>query len=205
MNWLAHVALADDDDASIAGNLLGDFMRGVDLDALPPDLRAGVLRHRAVDRFTDAHPLVRASRGRVAPERRRFAGVLVDVYYDHFLARHWTRVRPAVPLREFTARVYRALGRHGPALGPRLAALAPRMAAEDWLASYEDLGSVERALAGIGRRLKRPQPLELGAGDLRAAYAALEGDFLCFFPFLEASIRPGRIPAERDRPREEPP
>ena len=91
MNYLAHLYLAGNDAEALIGSLMGDFIKGrVDPD-LPPVLRQAILQHRRIDSFTDAHPIVRRSKQRVTNEFRRYAGILIDVFYDHFLAREWSQ------------------------------------------------------------------------------------------------------------------
>jgi acyl carrier protein phosphodiesterase len=141
MNFLAHAYLAEGSDESIVASLMGDFVKG------PLDARhgAGIARgltlHRRIDTYTDAHPVVARSRARVSPERRRYAGVLLDLFYDHFLARHWADYSD-LPLEGFTARVYAALRSSHALLPERLQLIAPRMAATDWLASYRHVDAV---------------------------------------------------------------
>lgn len=166
MNYLAHCALAAPDPAARVGAILGDFMRGVDPDGVPPPIWRGVLHHRAVDVATDAHPATRRAIRKLPLEWRRFGGILLDVYFDHLLIRHWTALRPGVVLHELTGAVYQALQIHDADLPERLRRIWPRMREEDWLASYGDLTNVRRALNGIGRRFRRTVPLEQALPDL---------------------------------------
>lgn len=196
MNYLAHAFLARHDAELLTGGLLGDFVKGRIDGQYRPGICAGIHLHRAIDRFTDAHPLMHASRTLIAPERRRFAGVLVDMYCDHFLARHWQRYAPQ-PLTQFTGMVYGVLWpqRHG--FPERLQRLLPWMRTEDWLASYAELESVNIALHGLARRFRfaeRAQPLAEGIHDLVAHYGALEENFSAFFPELEAFAAAQRPP-----------
>lgn len=184
MNYLAHLRLAPDDPMLRLGNLLGDFMRGVDMASLPPPLQRGVAQHRAIDRFTDRHPLFRQSRARLPAPFRRFGGVLVDVYYDHFLARHWDRFGDGGPLGEFTQRAYRELGALAQWLPPRLAQAAPRMREGDWLLGYRELHAIDDVLARMARRLRHDNPLAQGGEPLRSCYGELQSDFEAFFPAL---------------------
>ncbi len=187
MNYLAHAFLARATPALLTGGLLGDFVKGRLDDRYPPEIRAGIAQHRAIDVFTDAHNLVHASRALMAPERRRFAGILVDVFYDHFLARHWERYA-ATPLERFTADVYATLWPQRGGFPERLQRILPWMRADDWLAGYADLGGVDASLRGMSRRFRYPeraQPLARGIDDLTAHYAELERHFLEFFPELE--------------------
>jgi len=188
MNFLAHVYLADSSDESIVGSLMGDFVKGP-LDARHGDaVTHAIAMHRRIDSFTDAHPIVVASRARVSAERRRYAGILVDIFYDHFLARHWSDYSD-VTLEHFTARVYAALRAHHAMLPERLQYMAPRMAASDWLASYRHLEAVAIALDRMGERLKRGNALLGSAAELETNYAAFEGDFRLFFPEVVKFVR----------------
>jgi acyl carrier protein phosphodiesterase len=191
MNYLAHALLSSHSPAAIVGGLLGDFVKGSVPAYYDAEIRAAILMHRAIDRYTDAHELHRASRALVSPERRRFAGILVDVFYDHFLVRHWTRFS-AQPLSEFTQSIYAALqSRHG-SLPERLQSILPHMAGDDWLGSYGDLDAVHAALHGIARRFSRfPRAAVLldGIEELENNYTALEQQFLEFFPQVERFAR----------------
>ena len=178
MNHLAHALLAAEAPLLLAGALAGDFVKGR-LDLLPfPRLVAGIRMHRGVDAYTDRHPVWRRSRARLAP--RRVAGVVVDVAYDHFLARHFDRYSD-VPLPEFSARTYRTLLEHRASLPPRLRAVLPRIVAEDWLTSYRWIEGVERTFDRLARRL---EALAGAADQVRAHYRPLEADFLEFYPQL---------------------
>jgi acyl carrier protein phosphodiesterase len=147
---------------------------------------AGILLHRAIDRYTDEHPAVRASCALISPARRRFAGILVDVFYDHFLARHWQRFTDQ-SLVAFTKQVYATLLPRAASYPLRLQRMLPHMVADDWLASYAEIDSVDAALHGIARRFQRyPRAVVLADGvqELQHNYAVLEIKFLDFFPEL---------------------
>ncbi|MCA8964814.1 MAG: DUF479 domain-containing protein [Planctomycetes bacterium] len=194
MNWLAHLRLAPAHARLRIGNLAGDFVRGVDLATLHPEVRRGVLQHRAIDRFVDAHPVVRASRERLGEAHRRFAGVLVDVFYDHFLAREWENYGDGRPLAGFVAEVHVELREHVDELPPRLQEALPWLQREDWLGSYASLAGIDAILARMARRIERPTPLATGGALLRANYAALGADFAAFWPVLVDEAQ--RIQAE---------
>jgi acyl carrier protein phosphodiesterase len=186
MNWLAHLRLAPPDPLLRLGNLCGDFVRGVDLSTLPPALQQGIHQHRAIDRFVDGHPLVARARGRLPAQFRRLSGVLVDVFFDHFLARDWAIHGDGRTLREFADGSYELLERHAEVLPPRLLRAVPTMRREDWLASYAELAGIDAILARMARRLSRPAGLESGGELLRASYGSLGGDFAEFWPELAA-------------------
>lgn len=141
------------------GNLAGDFVRGVDLATLHPELVRGVHQHRAVDAFVDAHPAVKVARRAVPAPWSRFAGALVDVYFDHFLAVGWERFGDGGSLRSFAAARYEELETHAECLPPRLRRALPHLRAEDWLGSYAELDGLARILARMSRRSDKLAPL----------------------------------------------
>jgi acyl carrier protein phosphodiesterase len=185
MNYLAHLYLSAPDDDALLGSLLGDFVKGAVGDRFAPPLARAIVRHRRLDSFTDAHAAVQRSKSRVSTARRRYAGIMIDMFYDHFLAHRWHEFDDA-PLADFTARVYALLERRHAELPARLQSVAPRMAARDWLGSYVDPSNVARALDGIGTRLKRENLLAGAGEELLADYAGYEADFRAFMPDARA-------------------
>jgi acyl carrier protein phosphodiesterase len=186
MNYLAHAFLSRHTPDAITGGLLGDFVKGQGFERYPPAVRDAILLHRAIDRFTDAHAIPRASRTLVSPGRRRFAGILVDVFYDHFLARHWSRYSTTA-LEDFTQQVYATLWPQRASFPERLQRILPHMMTDDWLASYAEIGNVHLALNGIARRFRRfprAQVLTTAVEELEREYAGFEEHFLAFFPEL---------------------
>lgn len=193
MNYLAHVFLSDHTPEGVVGALLGDFVKGAVGAPYSAPVREAILLHRAIDRYTDAHASVRASCALVSPERRRFAGIMVDVFYDHFLARHWSRYG-AVPLKNFSREVYTILLHHRAGFPERLQRLLPYMIADDWLGSYRELWAIDAALNGIARRFKRfprAQQLMAAVEELEQNYSRFEDHFLAFFPELRRYVQAG--------------
>lgn len=187
MNYLAHLVLSDQTPLGLVGNLAGDFLRGVDVSTLHPEVRRGVALHRAVDAFTDSHPLPRQSRDRLDPAWRHWRRVLVDVFYDHVLARDFER-HASQPLPEFAARVYTALEAHAALLPPTLQRAAPVMIDHDWLSAYAHADGVEEILWRMSRRSRHAPALDRAAGELRANADAFAADFAAFFPRLRAHV-----------------
>jgi acyl carrier protein phosphodiesterase len=181
MNFLAHAYLANGSDESLVGSVMGDSVKGPLNGRHGPALTQALVLHRRVDSYTDAHPVVIGSRARVSAGRRRYAGILVDLFFDHFLAQHW-KDYSGLALEAFTANVYAALRRKHAMLPDRLQHIAPRMAAMDWLASYREIDAVGLALDRIGERLKRGNALLGSAAELLENYDAFEDDFRVFFP-----------------------
>ena len=186
VNYLAHAWLARHSDDAILGAILGDFVFGQSgLQDWPPAVRAEIVRHRRIDLYTDAHPAVVVARGLFDDAGlRRYAGIVLDVHFDHCLARHWQRWNDA-PLADFTARVYRVLDEHRDELPSRLRAIAPRMAAHDWLGSYANRANVDHTVRGIATRLSRNGDKLVACLDvLRVEEARIDAAFEAFFPDL---------------------
>lgn len=187
MNFLAHLYLAGNDPEAIVGSLAADFLDGGDLSGFTPGVRAGIQRHRAIDAFTDEHPRVRSSIAVLAPAHRHCAGILVDVFYDHFLARQWPK-HSAEPLDAFAARMHAALAEKQDLAPPRMRAKLDALVEQRWLVSYADVNGIARALERLGRRFRKPVPLERATEDLALHRAKLEADFDAFFPELRAAF-----------------
>ncbi len=189
MNFLAHLFLGPRDPEQALGSLLGDFVRGpVHKIQLSSRVREGIWLHRRIDSFTDAHPLVALSRTRVTPARRRYAGIMVDMFYDHLLARHWERFTDQ-PISEFTSDMYLMLLRQRAVIPANAWPVISSMAEHDWLGSYAHMASLHRALDSISHRLRRANSLPGSAQELERDYAAFEADFLAFMPQVIAFVR----------------
>lgn len=184
MNYLAHLFLARDNAESLVGHMLCDFVTPREIAAYPPEIRAGIGMHQRVDAFSDSHPVFAASRRRFQPPYRRYGGILVDLAYDHFLAKHWDEYSPAVSLPEFAQRAYAVLHEHHHILPDGLQRMLPHMVRGDWLCSYRELESIGCALRGIARQIRRQNPLPAALSAVEANYDGLESDFRVFFPEL---------------------
>ncbi|MFK3797644.1 MULTISPECIES: ACP phosphodiesterase [unclassified Pseudomonas] len=197
MNYLAHLHLGGQTPAQLLGSLYGDFVKGLLPGRFPADIEDAIRLHRRIDAFTDSHPVIKQAMARFPAERRRYAGIVLDVFFDHCLARDWAHYADE-PLEIFTGKVYRVLADE-PQLPERLALIAPRMAAQDWLGSYVEFEVVGNALAGISRRLSRPEGLVGAMQELQALYRPLSEDFSVFYPelqaFAQAALAAGRAPS----------
>ncbi|HET7775024.1 MAG TPA: ACP phosphodiesterase [Azospira sp.] len=202
MNFLAHAYLGGASAADRLGGFLGDFVKGplaAMPHGLPAEILAGVDLHRRLDSFAETHPAFCRSKARVSPERRRVAGIMVDLFYDHFLARDWPAwVEQAGEadfppvLEDFSADLYARAAGLGPALPPRLAGILPRMRADDWLASYREPDIIALALDRMSLRFSRPSARTAlcGAGaELLRDYGGFAADCRAFLPDAQAFVR----------------
>jgi acyl carrier protein phosphodiesterase len=176
LNFLAHALLAGDDPALIVGGVVGDWIKGCLPGALPDDLAQGVALHRAIDHFAESHPAFCRSRSRVSPQRRRYAGVLVDIFYDHLLAKHWSSIHPQ-PLPEYCATIYALIRERTNDLPASAPPALNMMAQQDWLTSYAKVEGIADVLARMSRRGRQPNPLAQGEQEFLADVDGFTGDF----------------------------
>lgn len=199
MNYLAHILLADDSHEARLGALLGDFTRAGNEADFGPVIQAEILMHRRVDSYTDSHELVREAKTLFAPGRRRFAGIVLDIFYDHLLVQRWSHYC-SQPADDFIAAFYRGLQASPHLFPPRFAAIAARMVEEDWLGSYATVAGMEWTVQRVSRRLSRDgHLLRECLLDLRSHHAAIASGFDQFFPQLVEYVRcqraNNRVPA----------
>ena len=196
MNYLAHLYLAEDTDESRLGNLLGDFVKGRIGNTYSPGIQRGIKTHRKVDVFTDSHQKFLESKELISPERRRFAGVIIDLSFDHFLAKNWAAYSDR-ELDSFNRSVYEMLKRNIGILPEKLALFLPRMINEDWLGSYKNLEGIslviDRLSNRLERRFKRQNTLKGAAREIESNYRELDRNFKDFFPELVGYVEGLRL------------
>ncbi len=176
MNFLAHALLAGDTPALIVGGVVGDWIKGPLPGSLPDDLARGVALHRAIDHYVESHPAFNRSRSRVSAERRRYAGVLVDVFYDHLLAQNWAAIHRQ-PLGEYCEAVYGLIKDRLRDLPASSHPALRLMAQEDWLSSYAQIEGIADVLARMSRRARQPNPLMHGEQEFLSDVDGFTGDF----------------------------
>ncbi|HEX8529858.1 MAG TPA: ACP phosphodiesterase [Cytophagales bacterium] len=183
MNFLAHVYLSKTFDDAMVGNLMADFVKGNPAGLHSREVCRGIALHRSIDAYTDAHPVVRESKARLSPTYRHYAGVIVDIFYDHFLAVHWEQFN-GVPLPDFARAVYRLLNEKKPLLTDQMRVVAKYMQEQNWLVGYAQLPDIERVFQGMARRTRFVSGMERATEDLRRDYAQYEAEFFRYFPDL---------------------
>lgn len=188
MNYLAHLFLADDTPESLIGNLLGDFVKGSAKNQYSHFIQEGIELHRKVDSYTDSHQIVRNTKQIVSLPRRRYAGILIDMFYDHFLATHWQDYNQTT-LKSFTQRVYAILLQHQTILPDKLRKILPLIVGQDLLGSYQEIDGIEQALKRIAPRLRNGEIFASGIEELQAHYKEFDISFQVFFPDLIRYVR----------------
>lgn len=191
MNFLAHLELSPDEPDHLLGAVLGDFVRGSDLSRFPAGVERGIRLHRTIDAATDSDPQFATGRALLHPVRRRCAGLVLDVFHDHFLARDWPRWHPAEPLPDWSARILARLLEH-PLLGQPEAAEARHalltMQRQRWLTGYATVDGLARTLVRMSRRRPFLHVLRGAEADLACHLESFEALFTGWYPRLRARV-----------------
>ena len=197
MNFLAHLYLAGPTATApaYADHLLGQFIAdsvpGRQLTGYVPEVQAGIRQHRAIDTFTDQHPVVRRTTARLREAvYGKYAGVIADMFYDHFLACNFGEFS-SEGLAAFTQRVYGVLASRAAEFPAPVQRFFPYLVQQNWLLGYAEIEGIARALQGLSRRASPGSGMETASEELRRNYAAYEADFRAFFPELRAFVEIG--------------
>lgn len=188
MNFLAHAYLSGDNTKLLIGNFIGDFVKGRDYEQFESEIAKGVLLHRAIDEFTDNHPIVGESKDRLRKKYRHYSGVVVDVFYDHFLAKNWKKYHEK-PLLKYTEAIYNILDDHGEILPKQMKFVLGYMKRDNWLYNYSKVKGINRALTGMAKRTKFDSKMEEAVIDLRANYSLFEEEFHNYLPEAEQFVK----------------
>ena len=188
MNHFAHLVLSQATVESTVGNLLGDFARGVDADSLPAQVRAGLLNHRAVDRYTDSHPLVLEMKRSFSRRRRRFAGIALDIYFDHLLLTHWERFEQR-DLEQLISDFYlRMTAGQSLMPGEEMRRVTRRMVDYDWFGSYRDTDAIAESLDRVAARIRFANDFDNAIEELQRHQQFIRDGFFEFYPQLQLHI-----------------
>ena len=186
MNFLAHLYLSGEDQNVMVGNFIGDFVKGRNaLEIYDKKIVEGIELHRSIDEFTDSHPVVTESKNRLRPKYRHYSGVIVDIFYDHFLARNWTMYHGEL-LPDFADRAYGIIQSFDAILPKEVKFMMPYMVKGNWLVNYSKLDGINRALSGMSRRTPFESKMEEATSDLEKNYESFKSEFDEFFPNLKS-------------------
>lgn len=185
MNFLAHIYLSGDEDPVIIGNFIADGIKGKRYEKFPPQIAKGILLHRGIDSFTDSHPTVHKSTARLHKNYGHYSGVIVDILYDHFLAKNWSKYSD-VPLDEYVQDFYELLRKNFTILPPRIQKMMPYMITDNWLLSYATVNGISKILAQMNVRTKGVSKMNLAVAELEEFYDQFEAEFTSFFDELIA-------------------
>ena len=184
MNFLAHLYLSGDNTSVMLGNFIGDFVKGKNLiEKVGPEMAKGIELHREIDFFTDNHPVVTQSKKRLRPKYRHYSSVIVDVFYDHYLAKNWKDYHHQL-LPDYADRVYNLIQKNNALLPERVNMMMPYMIKGNWLVNYATLDGIHRALSGMTRRTPYESKMDESISDLTENYEEFKTEFITFFPEL---------------------
>lgn len=187
MNYLAHLYFAQPNADSHFGNLLGDFGGKIHTQQLSIAVQHGLENHYLVDKFTDSHSAVKQAKHLFSPKRKRFAGIALDVLFDHFLIRHWSQFNE-VPLAQFKQSSYALLNENLNYMPSKMQQVITRMTKNDWFKEYETVEGIGYALDNIAKRIRFTNQFNGSIEDIHRHYDELEAVFLAFFPKLIAHV-----------------
>ena len=188
MNYLAHIYLSGDNDLVTIGNFIADGIKGKRYKKFSKDIQIGILLHRHIDTYTDAHKTVRLSTKRLHEKYSHYSGVIVDILYDHFLAKNWASYSDK-PLDKYIEKFYDSLEINYDLLPLRIQKMMPYMLADNWLLSYASIDGISRVLDGVNRRTKNRSSMNEAVVELEEFYTEFENEFSAFFDELIASSK----------------
>ena len=180
MNFLAHIYLSGDNELVTIGNFSADGIRGKKYKEFPKEMQAGIILHRHIDTFTDAHSITKQSTKRLHKNYGHYSGVIVDIFYDHFLAKNW-KTYSDIDLSVYIDDFYKALIENFDSLPERFKKLTPVMIEGNWLLSYASLDGIQLVLNGMNRRTKGRSKMNEATKELVLYYYEFEKDFTDFF------------------------
>lgn len=183
MNFLAHLKLSNDVDDLMIGNFIADSVRKVEYQHFKPGVIAGIELHHKIDFFTDHHPIVEQSKERLRPRHHKYSGVVVDILYDHYLARKFSSYHNT-PLPEFAKGAYSLFHNRWSELPPGVQHMLPFMEANNWLVNYGEREGLERVFSGMSRRANFKNEMGNAVDDLFDNYHLFEQEFDEYFPLL---------------------
>ena len=176
MNYLAHIFLSEGQPNVMIGNFIADSIKGSKYSAYPSEIQKGILLHRQIDTMTDAHPAFRNSTKRLHKNYGHYSGIIVDIFYDHFLAKNWADYSD-VPLADYIQEFYKILRNNFDVLPANIQKMAPLMMDSNWLLSYANLEGIDRVLGGMNRRTKNKSGMDKAGHELKTYYTLFEADF----------------------------
>jgi acyl carrier protein phosphodiesterase len=188
MNCLAHIYLSGSDVELLCGNFIGDGVKGQQVQQYTPAVQNGILLHRFIDHYTDNHPITAEARAIIRPQFRKYAGVVLDVYFDHFLGVHWQHYHP-IPLPQFVDNAHLLLDDFEPQMPEKMQYFFKYMKMHQWLLNYRNHEALDRIFKGMARRTPFESNMEMAVPVLQKNNKALEAAFRAFFPELEQAVQ----------------
>lgn len=186
MNFLAHIYLSGNNENILLGNFFADSIHGSKYLDYPPEIQKGILLHRFIDSFTDSHPIYRQSKHRLHENYGHYSGVIMDIIYDHFLAKNWPRYS-TISLENYADDFYKLLEKNFANLPERTQNMMPYMIEQNWLVTYKTIAGIEKILFQMDYRTKHRANMPQAVNELKQFYTEFESEFTAFFKELETN------------------
>lgn len=183
MNFLAHAHLSGDNDNILFGNFIADAVKGKSFNGFAQEIQTGILLHRRIDSYTDNHPVFKRTLGRIRDDFGKYSGVVVDIYYDHFLAKDWKHYHET-ELIKYTGHVYAVLRKNYALLPQSTKRLLPFLITQNWLYGYSWLNDLNRVFYGMDRRTGFKSEMSNAVDVLKRNYPEIQDDFNLYYPEL---------------------
>jgi acyl carrier protein phosphodiesterase len=187
LNFLAHTYLSGSNEEIIVGNFMGDYVKGRNYLLFPEEVKKGILIHRDIDSFTDMHLITRRSKQRVAARYHKYAGIIIDIFYDHFLASLWDEYSD-LSLQDFVSRTYDLLKRNYKVLPESIKRWFPTFLENNWMMTYRTVDGIELVLERMSANTSLPNHAGYAVDVLKEQYSVFEEDFREFFPLIVAFL-----------------
>ncbi|MBC7556770.1 MAG: DUF479 domain-containing protein [Chryseobacterium sp.] len=187
MNFLAHIYLSGNNELLKIGNFMADGIRGKDYLHFPEEVKKGILLHRKIDSFTDAHLIYRKSKHRLHEKYGHYSGVIMDILYDHFLAKNWAKYSDE-SLANYAKEFYKLLDKNEDLLTERTKNLLPYMKQNNWLLSYQSIEGIEKILFQMNHRTENRTKMQEAIVELKLFYPETEEEFTRFFNELQLYV-----------------
>jgi acyl carrier protein phosphodiesterase len=188
MNFLAHLYLSGNSEGLIIGNFIADSVKGSSYKNYPPEVQKGILLHRLIDSYTDSHPVVEESKKRLRIKYKKYASVIVDIYYDHYLAANWNNYSET-DLAAYANKIYSLIKKNQEMLPVKAAHFAKYMLRNNILEAYAAISGIEQVLQGMASRACFESNMEFAAEDLQEFYDLFEKEFTAFFKDLQEYVK----------------
>ncbi len=188
MNFLAHIYLSGNNNEIRLGNFIGDYVKGKDYNKFPDEVRKGIILHRKIDTFTDSHPIVRNHKKLFYSKYHKYAGIITDIIYDHYLAREWHMFSEVI-FDEYTKNTHEWLLNNLDRMPLEMKKFVPNFIRNDWLHSYYTIEGIQSVLIGMSKGTSLPAEYEFAIYILNKHYNEIKDDFLKYFPLLIEHVK----------------
>jgi acyl carrier protein phosphodiesterase len=187
MNFLSHLYLSGNSEGILIGNFIADSVKGSNFSQFSSEVQQGIIIHRKIDTFTDSHPIVEISKERLREKYKKYASVIVDIYYDHYLAKNWHK-HSDIALNDYALNIYQLVTKNNSILPIKSAHFAKYMIEYNILYHYSKIEGIKRALKGMSQRASFVSNMEHATNELEEHYNDFENEFNAFFPDIQSYI-----------------